>query len=53
MASLLLLTGRILALLEPEDMSPAECLDRLLRPSPARPTRWEVERAARVLGMTL
>jgi len=53
MASLLLLTGRILALLEPEDMSPAERLDQLLRTSPARPTRWEVERAARVLGLTL
>jgi hypothetical protein len=53
MASLLLLTGRILALLEPEDVSPAERLDRLLRTSPARPTRWEVERAARVLELTL
>lgn len=51
MASLLLLTGRILALLEPENMSPAE--RQLLRTSPARPTRWEVERAARVLGLTL
>jgi hypothetical protein len=31
----------------------AEHLERLLRPAPNRPTRSEVERATRVLEMTL
>jgi hypothetical protein len=53
MAALLLLTGRVIALLEPENVSTEERLDRLLRPTPGRPTRWEVERATRVLNMTL
>ena len=53
MAALLLLSGRVIALLEPENVGPAERLERLLRRAPGRPTRWEVERATRVLDMTL
>jgi hypothetical protein len=53
MAALLVLSGRIIALLEPSSMSHAERLERLLRPAPGRPTRWEIERAARVLDLTL
>jgi hypothetical protein len=53
MATLLLLSARVIALLEPENMSPEERLERLLRRSPGRPTHWEVERAARVLDLTL
>jgi hypothetical protein len=53
MAALLLLSGRVIALLEPENVSPEERLERLLRPTPGRPTRWEVERAERVLDLTL
>jgi hypothetical protein len=53
MATLLLLSGRVIALLEPSDMSTEERLDRLLRHEPGRPTQWELLRAARVLDMTL
>jgi hypothetical protein len=53
MTALLLLAGRIIGLLEPETVSTVERLDRLLRPAPNQPTRWELERAARVLDMTL
>ncbi|HET9489620.1 MAG TPA: hypothetical protein VFR64_07695 [Methylomirabilota bacterium] len=53
MATLLLLSARVIALLEPENMSPEERLERLRRCSPGRPTHWEVERAARVLDLTL
>jgi uncharacterized protein DUF1931 len=53
MAALLLLAGRVIALIEPENMSSEERLERLLRSAPSRPTRWEVERAARILDMTL
>jgi hypothetical protein len=52
-ALLLLLGGRLSAFLEPENVSPLERLERLLRPVPGSPTRWEVERAASVLSMTL
>lgn len=53
MAALLLLSGRIIALLEPANMTPAERLDWLLRSVPGQPTRWEFDRATRVLNMTL
>src|SRR3989442_2050260 len=53
MAAMLLLAGRIIALLEPANMSTEERLDRLLRHRASQPTRWEVERATRVLDMTL
>jgi Domain of unknown function (DUF1931) len=53
MAALLVLAGRVIAVLEPENASPVERLELLLRPGPGRPTRWELERAARVLDLTL
>jgi hypothetical protein len=53
MAALLVLAGHLIALLEPENVSPLERLDRLLRATPGRPTHWEVERATRVLELTL
>jgi hypothetical protein len=53
MAAMLLLAGRIIALLEPENMSPEERLERLLRGAPNEPTQWELERTARVLNLTL
>jgi hypothetical protein len=53
MAAPLLLTGRIIAVLEPEAISTEERLERLLRPTPEGPTRWKVERAERVLNMTI
>jgi hypothetical protein len=52
MAALLLLAGRVISIVEPA-VSPAERLERLLRSSPNRPTRWELERATRVLDLTL
>ncbi len=53
MAALLLLAGRVITILEPETMSPQERLERLLRHTPSQPTHWEIERAARVLDLTL
>jgi hypothetical protein len=53
MAAMLLLAARVIALLEPENMSPQERLERLLRGAPNEPTRWELERAAHVLNLTL
>jgi len=53
MAALLLLAGRVIALLEPDNVSPQDRLERLLRGAPDEPTRWELERAARVLNLTL
>jgi hypothetical protein len=53
MAAILLLAGRIIALLEPEYVGPQERLERLIRPPPGRPTHWEIERATRVLDLTL
>ena len=47
------LAGRIISLLEPENMSPEERMERLLRAAPNAPRRWELERAARVLNLTL
>lgn len=53
MAALLLLAGRVIAILEPRDTTTTERLKRLLRPTPTGPTHWEVERAARVLNLTV
>jgi hypothetical protein len=53
MAALLLLAGRVIAILEPSDMSTTERLERLLRPDPTGPTHWELERASRVLNLTV
>jgi Domain of unknown function (DUF1931) len=52
-AALLLLAGRIIAILEPDNLSPQERMELVLRPAPGEPARWEVERAARVLDLTL
>ena len=52
-AALVLLAGRIIAILEPGSWSPQERIERLLRPPSGEPTPWEVERAARVLDLTL
>ena len=53
MAALLLLAGCVIRLLEPSDMSTAERLDRLIRHDPTGPTPWELQRASRVLNLTL
>jgi hypothetical protein len=53
MVAMLFLTAHVIALLEPASMSPQERLERLLRGTPTEPTRWELERAARVLNLTL
>jgi hypothetical protein len=53
MAALLLLSARIIAILAPSDMSTEERLERLVRHLPAQPTHWEVERATRILDLTL
>jgi hypothetical protein len=51
MAALLLLAGRVIAILEPSDMGTTERLERLLRHDPTGPTHWELERACRVLNL--
>jgi hypothetical protein len=53
MGALLILSGRIIALLEPTTMPPKEKFALLTRPADSRPTAWEVERAAQVLDLTL
>jgi hypothetical protein len=53
MAALLLLAGQVISLLEPSDVSTTERLERLLRAHPSGPTHWELERAARVLKLTV
>jgi hypothetical protein len=53
MAALLLLTGQVIAIVEPSDMSTTERLERLLRRHPSGPTHWELARAARVLNLTV
>lgn len=53
MAALLLLAARIIAIVQPADMSTEERLERLIRRLPAQPTHWELERAARILHLTL
>jgi hypothetical protein len=53
MATLLVVAARVIAVLEPASMSTEERLDRLLRVRPTVPTPWEIERARRVVEMTL
>lgn len=53
MAALLLLAARIIAILEPANVTTEERLGRLLRHEPLQPTRWELERASRVLDLTV
>src|SRR5258705_3513585 len=53
MAAMLLVAARVIALLEPANVSPQERLERLLPGAPNEPTRWELERAAPVLNLTL
>jgi hypothetical protein len=53
MAALLLLAGRIIAIIELESLSTLERLERLTRTVSGQPTRWELERAASILDMTL
>ena len=53
MAALLLPAGRVIAILEPSDMSTIERLERLLRHDPTGPTHWGLERACRVLNLTV
>jgi hypothetical protein len=53
MAALLVLSGNVISILEPNDVPPLERLDLLTRKERDRPTPWEVERAERVLDLTL
>jgi Domain of unknown function (DUF1931) len=53
MAALLLLAGRIIAILEPSNVTTEERLGRLLRQEPLQPTSWELERASQVLNLTV
>ena len=39
--------------LEPSDMSTQERLERLLRYLPTQPTHWELDRAGRILDLTV
>ena len=52
-AALLILSGRIIAVLEPTTMLPQERFELLTRSADSRPTAWEIERAAQVLDLTL
>jgi uncharacterized protein YrrD len=53
MAALLVLMGRIVALLEPANMSPIERAQLINRSHNDRPTQWEIERAGQVIDLTL
>jgi hypothetical protein len=53
MAALLVLSSRIIALLEPASLSPIERLKLLNRSNGGRPTAWEIDRANRVIDLTL
>ncbi len=51
--ALLVLTGKIIAIVDPDNLKPEEKLALLRRTDRHQPARWEVERAARVLDLTL
>ena len=51
--ALLVLTSRITATLEPVDVPPEERCHLVTRRDPDRPTTWELERAARVLDLSI
>ncbi|MEA2595243.1 MAG: magnesium and cobalt exporter, family [Thermomicrobiales bacterium] len=53
MAALLILGGRVISVLEPASMPPLERWELLTRREPDRPTPWELDRASRVLDLTL
>jgi uncharacterized protein YrrD len=53
MAALLILDGHIISVLEPASMPPLERWELLTRTDSDRPTPWEIERATRVLDLTL
>jgi hypothetical protein len=53
MAALLILSSRIIALLEPKSLSPLERLELLSRSHDPHPTVWEIDRANRVIDLTL
>ena len=52
-AALLILTAQVMATIAPSSIPPAERMDLLIRRDPGRPTPWELERAERVLDLTL
>jgi hypothetical protein len=53
MGALLLLAARVIAIVDPENATTEERLDRLLTRTPGRPTRWELQRAARIMELAL
>jgi hypothetical protein len=53
LAALLVLSGRIVAVIEPANLSPVERLELVSRSTKDRPSNWELERAGRILDLTL
>jgi hypothetical protein len=53
MAALIILAGRVISILEPLSMPPLERWELLTRRDADRPTEWEIDRAARVLDLTV
>jgi hypothetical protein len=53
MAALLLLEGRIIAILEPAKIPPVDRFKLLTRAEVDQPSEWELERAGQVLDLTL
>ena len=51
--AMLVLTGQVIAALEPADRPGGERDQLLVRTDPDRPSPWELERAERVLALTL
>jgi hypothetical protein len=51
--SLLLLEGRVIAAIEPSNISASERLEYLARTDPHRPTEAEIRRAVQVVDLTL
>jgi hypothetical protein len=52
-AALLVLAAQILVTMNPVDLTRDELMRLLARKRPNHPTAWELERAARVLDLTL
>jgi hypothetical protein len=53
MGALLLLEGRIIAILEPSNIPPVDRFKLLTRSEGEHPSDWELERASRVFDLTL
>lgn len=53
MAALLVLGGRVISTLEPMSVPPLERWDLLTRSDQTHPTPWEIDRATRILDLTL